>query len=296
MGWMPGDNGWASCTMAGGPVDGVTYGEVPIGEDGEIPARMFIASEDVEQLFAVYDRQSSSSEGTWLFVFVGEYSGDPSDFPSIPVDMPSGSVVQFPADLAGPALDEEASEDDVEPEVESPREPAQRFVIEQSWWIAAELCRRHPSRRIYEWHPGGGQYDMLRVWGVGGAGPTPDSVFCDLNRNGTIHLPEDARLTWPEVFAADSAHEIVKRIEDASGKQLNRRAPATTATTLTYRVASLLLTTKLNDRANRKVSTWLGQFFGSFVEWTGSGLLIQAAVGSPCGTGGWRTNRSGWLA
>ena len=48
--------------------------------------------------------------------------------------------------------------------------------------------------------------------------------------------------------------------------------------------------------AARKVSTWLGQFFGSFVEWTGSGLLIQAAVGSLCGTGGWRTNRSGWLA
>ena len=47
--------------------------------------------------------------------------------------------------------------------------------------------------------------------------------------------------------------------------------------------------------AGRKVSTLLGQFFASFVEWAvWSGWLIQAAAGRACGTGGWRTNRSGW--
>lgn len=49
--------------------------------------------------------------------------------------------------------------------------------------------------------------------------------------------------------------------------------------------------------AVRKMSTFLGQLLMAFVEFVfGSfgGLLIQAAVGRASGTGGWRTNRSGW--
>jgi len=45
---------------------------------------------------------------------------------------------------------------------------------------------------------------------------------------------------------------------------------------------------------NRKMSTFLGQLLIAFVEFEScGGLLIQAAVGRACGTGWWRTNRSG---
>ena len=48
---------------------------------------------------------------------------------------------------------------------------------------------------------------------------------------------------------------------------------------------------------NRKMSTLLGQLMFGLVEFVSSGgLLIQAATGRACGTGWWRTNRSGWAA
>ena len=49
--------------------------------------------------------------------------------------------------------------------------------------------------------------------------------------------------------------------------------------------------------AVRKMSTLLGQLMFGLVEFVSSGgLLIQAATGRACGTGWWRTNRSGWAA
>ena len=45
------------------------------------------------------------------------------------------------------------------------------------------------------------------------------------------------------------------------------------------------------------MSTLLGQLMFGLVEFVSSGgLLIQAATGRACGTGWWRTNRSGWAA
>ena len=79
---------------------------------------------------------------------------------------------------------EEDSEDDEEDSVEpGPEEPAQRFVIAQSWWIASELVRRHPQLVVHEMHPGGGQYDVLAVFA-----PPHDKArtIVMLNRAGTV--------------------------------------------------------------------------------------------------------------
>ncbi len=85
----------------------------------------------------------------------------------------------------------------------------QRSVLEAaSWRLAAELCRRHPDRlRIYELHPGGGQYDCLSI---AVAGESPRSLI-QLNRNGSIHIegrwdgraPQVEPRSWTAYLAED---------------------------------------------------------------------------------------------
>lgn len=245
--WKPGDSGWAVGAMVGGPRDGKSYTDLPLDPQGEPPARVFIPLSSANPLageYAVYDRHALRSDGSWTYSFVGEMDGPP--VPESP-ELPVGSSVMFtpagqqPPDSARePALGEPAT-----------REPAPRFMIAQSWWIAAELCRRHPLLRAYEMHPGGGQSDVLRIWGPrrGALGET--DVLVDMNREGTIHLRDEepsAWITWAEVMAAQSPHAIVKRIEEFQGLRLTRQAPSTTATSLVYRAIARLLNDKLNDR------------------------------------------------
>ena len=54
-----------------------------------------------------------------------------------------------------PDPEEDSGEDEEDSKESGPDEPAQRFVNAQSWWIAAELVRRHPELVVYEMHPGG---------------------------------------------------------------------------------------------------------------------------------------------
>lgn len=46
-----------------------------------------------------------------------------------------------------------------------------RLVGAQSWFVASELLRRHPSMTLIETHPGGGQNDCLSVVAKGASGP-----------------------------------------------------------------------------------------------------------------------------
>lgn len=271
MTWKPGDNGWAIGTMAGGPFDGKTYGDLPVYEDGSVPSRIFIPRETdaPEQIYSTYDRQASSPEGGWLYVFAGDIAGEPLKSSQVD-ELPVGTSIRFAPEVAPPSLDVAAGAvADVDDERAGALQPsaslglAPRFVIAQSWWIASELCRRHPGRRVYEWHPAGGQYDMLRVWGPGMRTQDQSRVLCDLNRNGTIHLSDEERLQWAEVFAAESPHEIVKRIEQAKGRMLQTKAPATTATSLIYRLAAQLLAVRINDRVRWDVRMEFGDSSGS---------------------------------
>lgn len=127
-------------------------------------------------------------------------------------------------------------------------EPAQRFVIAQSWWIASEIVRRHPELRIVETHPGGGQYDCLTL--AAGTHANPSSLI-DLNRVGSIHVHTDSSfeaLRWNEVLTARGGHDVVRAVESAAGLTAPRQAPATGPRTLIYRLLARTLTSLVDDR------------------------------------------------
>lgn len=131
-------------------------------------------------------------------------------------------------------------------------EPAPRFVVAQSWWIASELVRRNPALQLIETHPGGGQYDCLSLF----TDTRDPQKIVDLNRAGGIHvfLPggqfdETAKpITWPGVMHAQGAHDIVKRIETAARLHVPKPTPATGAAAISYRVIARVLATLVNDR------------------------------------------------
>jgi hypothetical protein len=123
--------------------------------------------------------------------------------------------------------------------------PADRFIEAQSWWIVSELARRHPQLVVAETsHPEVGSslvvYDPNYVVNI-------QVIF---NRAAGIHIPSqpDFEVTWPEVFAAVSPHDVVKKIEDALGISVAGAAPPTTERTIVYRVIARVLATVVDDR------------------------------------------------
>lgn len=133
--------------------------------------------------------------------------------------------------------------------------PAPRFLIEQTWWLAAELVRRHPDHVIYEMHPGGGLGDVLMVR------PSRDLREGDarimINRGGTIRVVfhrNDNSLDQidvchsAEALAEQNPHTLVKKMEAAARLASLGQAPASTPRSLAFRLASVALTSLLNDR------------------------------------------------
>lgn len=113
---------------------------------------------------------------------------------------------------------------------------ADRFLLQQSWWLASELVRRHPSMWVDRFdHPGSGP--VLVAF-------EPDSaarVFFDL-RHGVRAMRGDteAHWSWEHVFSSPGAHDMVKRIEAAIDRPLRGRAPATTGRSIVYRLIARL--------------------------------------------------------
>ena len=117
----------------------------------------------------------------------------------------------------------------------------QRSVLEAaSWRLAAELCRRHPDRlRIYELHPGGGQYDCLSI---AAGGEAPRSLV-QLNRYGSIHIegrldgqePDIAPRSWA-AYLTEDPYLFVRTLEDDTALPPPPEVPATVAHTLVYRL------------------------------------------------------------
>lgn len=130
---------------------------------------------------------------------------------------------------------------------EERRAIADRFVQAQSWWLGSELVRRSSQLFLYEYHPGGGQYDCLGV--VDGGRPDRGAVI-DLNRTGSLHVHQPASCqaaTWADVMAQDDPHEMVKRLERLARLTPTPR-PVTTRRALTYRSIAHLLRATLDDR------------------------------------------------
>ncbi len=91
-----------------------------------------------------------------------------------------------------------------------------------SWAIASLLLPYHRNLKVSILHPGGGLYDVLSVRST----RPQRGEFIELNRNGSIHLPDD-RLWWPAQphWAEDVVRVIVKltRLQQQPGPQ-NRPA------------------------------------------------------------------------
>lgn len=128
-------------------------------------------------------------------------------------------------------------------------EPARRFVIAQSWWIASEIVRRNPTLLLIETHPGGGQYDCLSLIR---RTSTETTTLIDLNRAGSLHVHHGPSghmtLTWQEALAADGGHDVVRHLEKAAGLDPAPKAPATSPRVLTYRILARILTSLVDDR------------------------------------------------
>lgn len=123
-------------------------------------------------------------------------------------------------------------------------EPAMRFRLAQSWWIAAELARRN-GLDVYETHPGGGMYDVLAVVRI-----APDGTgqpLLEMNRGGHLHLPDTIGwLAWHDVLTAEDPHDIVHRVEAEMGLSPLPR-PTTTRKVLAYRVIARTLAAMVDD-------------------------------------------------
>lgn len=134
-------------------------------------------------------------------------------------------------------------------------EPAPRFHIEQSWWIASEIVRRNPDRTLYEMHPGGGLGDELAV--VPARELREGDRRIRINRGGTIRVDvhhddnshEDiAVATSAQMLGAENPHEVVKILESAARINPVRKARPGTPRSLAFRFVSTALTMLLNDR------------------------------------------------
>lgn len=121
-------------------------------------------------------------------------------------------------------------------------EPARRFVLAQSWWVASEIARRHPELLVIETHPFGGQYDCLDL--IDPRGPT---TAVRLNRPGSLHAA-GAVATWDDVLGSDDAHDAIRRLEASAGLAPPSSTPATSVRTVTYRVLARVLTSVVDDR------------------------------------------------
>jgi hypothetical protein len=242
--FTPGDLGFVPVRLIGGPLDGQSYEDMPVFPNGEgaSSVAMPLGETGPTSEYARYKKGHFDPETEmWLYDYVGIEVGGAPVAPVQTGDVDSATSTA--------AVDEHTSAEGTSTDEEK-WEPARRYVIEQSWWLASELCRRHPHLRIYEMHPADGMYDVLRVF-VPLTDPVGMGEVIDMNREGRIHLHDVETfkpVSWSAALAAQDPHDIVKQIESWRGWELTRKGPATTPTTLVYRLISRVLTKNLNGR------------------------------------------------
>lgn len=122
---------------------------------------------------------------------------------------------------------------------------ADRFALQQSWWLASEIARRHGNLQISR--VGDDTYQGILLVHDGSMGRR---IQFDLpggaawqNKAGEVE-----RMSWIDVFEADDPHAAVKRLERESGLGIPESAAETNLRTIVYRVAAALLAAKLDDR------------------------------------------------
>jgi hypothetical protein len=114
-----------------------------------------------------------------------------------------------------------------------------------SWRIATEVVRQFPkSLRLYETHPGGGQYDCLSLHNHRGV------HLADFNRQGTFHafhdmegrnLSDPCWKIWEEMGRNTDMKAILLRIDQYLGITKPKKLPASNPRTITYRFIAMFL-------------------------------------------------------
>jgi hypothetical protein len=128
--------------------------------------------------------------------------------------------------------------------------PELQMAESVAWQLCAEMVRHRPEARIYFWHPGGGQYDMLSV-----CIPTPEGWNnrpLDLNMRGSIRYYVNQKeniIPWKEFFI-EGPQKTVETIERATSWRQVPETPISTPTVLAYRVIAALvkMTSQTKDR------------------------------------------------
>ncbi|WP_026373108.1 hypothetical protein [Agrococcus lahaulensis] len=120
---------------------------------------------------------------------------------------------------------------------------ADRFKLQQAWWLASELGRRHPRVWVERFmHSTGPVLVAAEAGEDAGA-----RVFFDLQAGVRAYRGEsESHWSWETVLHCPGAHDTLKRIEVTSGLGIPHRAPATTARSIVYRLIARLLAMHLD--------------------------------------------------
>ncbi|WP_062529117.1 TY-Chap2 family putative peptide chaperone [Demequina rhizosphaerae] len=121
---------------------------------------------------------------------------------------------------------------------------ADRFVDAQLWWVASELCRRHPRLGLIE-----SVYEEVGT--VVEAVGTIDGSFVRVgfSRAAGIAIKDrEFGVAPPALLEQVNPHAILRRIEDAHGMGKPVETPATTGVTIGYRAIAWVLGAMVNSR------------------------------------------------
>lgn len=120
---------------------------------------------------------------------------------------------------------------------------ADRFKLQQSWWLASELGRRHPNAWVERFMHTTGPVLVA----VEAGDDAQARVFFDLQAGVRAYRGEsESHWSWETVLQCPGAHDMLKRIEASSGLGIPRRAPATSARSIVYRLIARLLAMHLD--------------------------------------------------
>ncbi|MBO0898923.1 ADP-ribosylglycohydrolase family protein [Cellulomonas sp. zg-ZUI199] len=220
------------------------------GANADVDAVLIDAADTIAELRAQGQRvalhcvEARSRTSAVAAVYAIRHRGVPKTeaLAALEATLPDYEPKQFLLDAVGRIAENVAGEGDEETGPES-TEPALRFTIAQSWWIASELARRN-GLEVYEDQPCG--YDVL---GVRRAGTSGGGASLEMNRGGRLHIhpAHTGWMTWQEVLAQPDPHAVVRRAEKTMGLSPQPHQK-TTRRSLTYRVIARALAGAVDDR------------------------------------------------
>ena len=120
--------------------------------------------------------------------------------------------------------------------------PADRFIDAQLWWVASELCRRHPRMGLFD-----SVFDEAGT--VVEAIGTIDGreVRVGFSRAGGIAIKDrEFGVAPPALLEQVNPHANLRKIEDAHGMGKPTETPATTGITIGYRAIAWVLAAMVN--------------------------------------------------